>query len=198
MYSSDISISDFSKDRIPVGTVEFVRDFAKKIGIAIPPMPTYPEELKDFLGRSVFRATFVECPEDCFVKPVRTKVFTGGIKRNITEFVTPDTEVYFSGPLEISAEFRYYVNNGIILGSARYDDGVDEVLEPNEFVRQMVDSYRNSPIGYSLDVGMTKDGPILIEANDGWSLGYYVWGNCTKKGYVDLITDRWRQIAQGN
>jgi hypothetical protein len=53
------------------------------------------------------------------------------------------------------------------------------------------------PAGMSLDFGVTDKGEtILVEANDGWALGYYPWGNLTPSGYANLIVERWMEICK--
>jgi hypothetical protein len=59
-----------------------------------------------------------------------------------------------------------------------------------------VSSYSQAPAGYAIDIGATPVGPCLVEANDGWALGYYRWGNMKPRDYVQLITERWLQIVR--
>jgi hypothetical protein len=63
-------------------------------------------------------------------------------------------------------------------------------------VKQMIAVYTESPIGYTLDVGPIDNKTILIEVNDGWSLGLYPWGTMTNDKYVELITKRWCEIVK--
>ena len=181
-------------DFIPVGSVEYVNEFAKLSGISIPDNITYPQELLPFLKRNVWRDKFECVNDELFVKPVKTKIFTGGIKKKLTEVVSPEEDVWVSDPLDIEAEFRYYVVNETILGSSRYDDGDNEVAPDDNVVRQIIKQYRNQPAGYAIDVGIVKGETVLIEINDGWALGYYPWGDCSNASYLELITARWKQI----
>jgi hypothetical protein len=60
----------------------------------------------------------------------------------------------------------------------------------------MISLYLSSPVGYCLDVGVVDGKATLVEANDGWSLGYYRWGNMKGEDYIKLITARWLEIVK--
>lgn len=202
-YEGHVSFSDFNSldqhlgDFIPVGSVEFTREFARLNGIALPEWQTYPPSLQIFAGRRLWKGTFSDAEMDDFVKPLRTKAFTGDIKSQINEAVDPREPVWISDPVEFKAEFRYYVLDRAIVGFSRYDDKDEEISPPEkDRVQIMIDSYEGQPIGYSIDVGIIDKGAVLVEVNDGWSLGYYPWGNMTPRSYVDLIEARWKQIQK--
>ena len=73
-----------------------------------------------------------------------------------------------------------------------------KTLQPDiDSVKQMIAAYNESPIGYTLDVGPVDNKTLLIEVNDGWSLGLYPWGTMTNDKYVELITKRWCEIIHG-
>ena len=188
-------LSDLS-NFIPVGSVEFVKEFSRLSGISLPENISYPQELLPFLERKVWQAKFASVDENLFVKPVKTKVFTGGIKKNLKESINSNEEVWVSEPIDIEAEFRYYVLDGMIVGRSRYDDGDNEIEADENVVLQIIKEFKNQPIGYAVDVGVAKGETFLIEINDGWSLGYYPWGDCSKQNYVELITERWIQIKE--
>jgi len=179
---------------VPIGSVEFVNEFARLKGITIPENITYPQEILHFLKRKVWQDKFSNVDDTLFVKPVKTKIFTGGIKKKLTEIVSSDEDVWVSDPLDIEAEFRYYVMDRKILGSSRYDDKDNDCFPNEDVVRQIIEQYKNQPAGYAIDIGVVGGETILIEVNDGWALGYYPWGDFTRHQYVDLITARWKQI----
>jgi len=199
---------------LPVGTVEFVREAMRLSGIAEPTNISYPSVLRGFLKRkleerqagSIFQA---------FVKPINTKTFTGFVfdammdpdsldqftAEQFHEFMKLDAreKVWTSEIVEWNAEVRYYVLEGKILGYGRYDDGPDEWPEPPlEFVQEIVDTYEsrsmNTPIAYSVDVGMLASGePALVECNDAWALGCYK-GTLSENDYVEMLWARWQQL----
>jgi hypothetical protein len=55
--------------------------------------------------------------------------------------------------------------------------------------------YHDCPVGYSLDVMVTKDDTLLVEINDGWSLGNY---GCDAFDYFKLLKSRWLEILRLN
>jgi len=199
---------------LPIGTVEFVREAMRLSGINEPANISYPSVLRGYLKRnveirdagSIFRG---------FVKPINTKTFTGFVfdclepLESLDEFTTEQADefmkldskekVWASEIVEWNAEVRYYVREGKILGYGRYDDGPDEWAEPPlEFVQEIVDAYEskslNTPIAYSVDVGVLASGePALVECNDAWALGYYK-GTLSENDYVEMLWVRWNQL----
>ena len=186
------------KTFVPIGSVEFTREFARINGIVIPPANPYPFTLRKHLGRSIRVTTFERASSTDFVKPVAvTKQFNGGIKGEIVERVNPSSLVFICEPVVFEAEFRVYVHRKQVRGLTQYDDGEVNLSFDVELVASMIEEYYFSPVGYALDVGIMNGKTVLVEVNDGWSLGYYQWGTMNKYDYVDLITDRWLEIMHG-
>ena len=183
-------------DYIPVGTVEYVNEYCRIKNITPPTNISYPVELVKFLNRSVWQSSYSFAKEYEFVKPRNTKVFTGAVKKDIEETVKDDEPVWISDPMTFTAEFRFYIIENHVAGYSRYDDGDDNIQPDIDTVQQMITEYTESPIGYTLDVGPVDNKTVLIEVNDGWSLGLYPWGTMTTDKYVELITKRWFEIAK--
>lgn len=184
-----------SKQVVPVGSVEFVKKYCSLNDIMLPDNISYPTELKGFLNRDVWSGVYGDVKENEFCKPKNTKSFTGGIKKDIEEVVSPEESVWISNKVSFSSEWRFYILNKKILGYSRYDSG-DSEEQPNvKMVEEMVYLYLSSPVGYSIDVGPVDGKTTFIEANDGWSLGYYRWGNMKGEDYIKLITERWKEIV---
>ena len=56
-----------------------------------------------------------------------------------------------------------------------------------------IDEFKNSPVSYSLDFGVTDDGKtLLVEANDSHSLGNY---GLHPFQYARIIASRWAQMT---
>jgi len=194
-YSDLYSLPQYIGDYTPVGSVEFTAEFARLNNLYLPANISYPKELLPFLNRKVWQDEFSNVKKEMFVKPVNTKVFTGAIKNVLVEQVNEKELVWVSNPVEFTAEFRFYILDKKILGYSRYDDSEEDEIEPDEkIVESMIESFTSQPNGYAIDVGIMNGETVLIEINDGWSLGYYPWGNCSEKDYVALITARWTQI----
>ena len=195
-------LNSIPQNYIPVGSVEFIKQYADCFGIDLPKNISYPECLQKYLKRDLRKGIFVDAKNWEFVKPQSTKKFTGVIKRNLnlTECVTSCEPVWISEPMTFNAEFRYYIVDGKIVGHSRYDDFENDLYADENVVRQMICDYLDQPVGYSIDVGINADNgeTVLIEVNDGWALGLYPWGNMSNESYVDLITKRWKQIISTN
>lgn len=191
---------DAPPDSTPVGSVEFVKARMTALGMSMPEHMTYPTCLLQLLKRNVWKGTFGERPNhDVFVKPLHDiKLFTGALYSNIEEKVEPSVEVWYSEPVKFVSEWRYYILGNSIVGAGRYDDGDDDMPEPD--IASVLDAVyimsneNNCPAGYALDFGILDDGrTALIEANDGWAIGYYK-GTCTSINYAKLLNARWQQL----
>jgi hypothetical protein len=196
---SELQFSD--PNSVPVGSVEFVREFAKVHEIAMPIQDmSYPEELRKYLGRTIRAGQFDEAAPDEFVKPRETKIFDGGIRKFLKEIPEdPSTPCWISEPIRFEYEFRFYIHDKKILGWAQYDDGMIDRIPNSICVRDMICDYgKSQPIGYAIDIGETISGDsILIEVNDGWALGFYPWGRLRPEDYILLLTSRWNEIKKG-
>ena len=183
-----------------------------KFGIE-PSIPDYPDVLKPFLGRKIWKDTInsISRSEEkwsggYFVKPIKSKVFTGKIISSISDLVgcgnhSEDYEVLVSEPLDICAEWRCFIlydeivdvrPYGLLLDRNRksykfhYDSNVlDSMLEA--FVK-----WDERPISCSMDICVTKDGQtLLVEINDAYALGCYGLASIF---YAKLISARWSEL----
>ena len=179
----------------PVGSVEFVQLFCELNNIKLPENMTYPIELRPYLGREIRQNVFGRVLESNFVKPIHTKVFTGGIKSQLTETVSEDCLVWESDSVVFDAEFRCYVIDKKMVAYSRYDDSDAEYVFDVSVVEAMISEWTDQPIAYAIDVGIVNGKTVLVEVNDGWSLGYYKWGTMTDKLYAELIYRRWNEIV---
>ena len=191
---------------MPVGTVNFCRAAMAHQGLWEPLVSTYPEALRPFLRRHIWtgKALQVRASEQrFFVKPLDHKVFTGfvwpdgGFDQYQFMSQPDDLPVWCSDVVSFVSEWRYYVCEGVIVGSGRYDDGPDDAPMPDmEVVDAMLNAYKpEAPAGYSMDVGVLDSGETaLVEINDGWgSLGLYK-GSCSPRDYLRLLEARWTEI----
>lgn len=206
---ADVSIGGANIPRrgtVPVGTVEFCKALMKLHELACPPAISYPFSLSSFLGREIEKTTWGKTKEGDFVKPADDiKTWTGHIRGNphpddvaVLEKLPSNYSVWRSDPVTFLSETRFYISKMNIAGHSRYDDGPDDAPEADiEIVRQALKQMPKQPAGMSLDFGVTDKGEtILVEANDGWALGYYPWGNLTPSGYANLIVERWMEICK--
>jgi hypothetical protein len=197
----------------PVGSVAFLREAMRVSGIPEPPSISYPPALASYLRRTVTRGTLASLTGTVFVKPLRVKLFTGFVcdgrdgpaedllhdHQQFAVLVTlpAETEVWIAEPVKWVSEVRYYVLDGVIVGHGRYDGGPDDAVLPDEWVvTAMVHAFADAPASYALDVGVLDNGETaLVEANDGWALGYYR-GSLQVRDYARLLESRWRQLVR--
>jgi hypothetical protein len=200
---------------LPVGTVEFVRKAMALAGIAEPQNRSYPECLKPWLRREVTQRRAASVIGHWFIKPMTTKTFTGLVvdtlgnpdhlslhdraQYNAFLALPAETMIWVSEPVTWLSEFRYYVVDGEVRGCGRYDDGPDDMPEPNlRDVVEMAATMSNvpdAPAAFSLDVGVLESGAsALIECNDAWALGYYR-GTLSHRDYVHMLWRRWGQLV---
>lgn len=179
---------------VPIGTVEFIESFAALVKIKIITIDTYPQCLLGYLKRDIFLTTYGAANDLCFVKPVKTKLFTGAIKNRVVEYADINTPVWESEPVKFTQEWRCYILEKKMIGFARYDEFDDDDIEPPiDLINNIITDFIGAPIGYSIDMGICERGWCIVEINDGWSLGFYK-GTITKCGYVALVTKRWNEI----
>lgn len=210
------------KDYTPIGTVEFVKTFAEKVGIELP-KPIFPTELytvegrwcreienKDQLFQWSYDNTIVS--EDyfnfpCHVKPLQEhKKFTGFVAKSDKDFdLYPEvdwenTKLFCSQVINnIVSEWRCYVLKGKVFACVNYTG--DPLMFPNSRgIERMIQYFENSPAAYSLDVAICKTGGIaqsykttFLEVNDAWALGYY--GGDVEL-YLKMQVERWKEIAR--
>ena len=192
------------KDYTPIGTVEFVRTFAEKIGVKLP-APIHATELLQLEGRKCF---VVHSPKlqklqakdyPVFVKPLtELKKFTGFVAKSDKDFdLYPEidwdnTKLFVTEVLEnIVSEWRCYVLNGKVFACVNYAG--DPLKFPNSAaIRNCIDNFESAPIAYSLDMAIT-DHTQFIEINDAYALGYY--GGDVEL-YTKMLDLRWKEITE--
>jgi hypothetical protein len=211
---NDFSLTDlidcevFDKNDVIVGSVESTKAFWDAVGIETPKYIGYPKSLESFYGRTIKRTRFGKITVDdlpIFIKPAYgVKEFTGFVLEkgstlhNIGMYysgVNPNTAVYTSDPINIVSEYRCFVHKNELVGIKHYAG--DFTKFPDAFtIQSMMQKYYNeSPISYTLDVGLVRDGngfkTILIEINDFWAIGGY---GLDGKTYVRMLIDRFQEI----
>lgn len=113
-----------------------------------------------------------------------------------------DTVLWASEPVNWDAEFRYYVLDHRVIGVGRYDDGPDLDSKGQPFaineavVADIIEAFRpHAPRAYALDVGLLDSGETaLVEANDGWALGFYS-GSLEPLDYMRFLHTRWQEMT---
>jgi len=191
-------------DYTPIGTVEFVKTFAEKVGVKLP-VPIHATELLKLEGRKYFVLHSPNLQKlqtndyPVFVKPLtELKKFTGFVARSDKDFdLYPDidwstTKLFCTQVLEnIVSEWRCYVLNGKVFACVNYSG--DPLKFPNSAaIRNCIDNFTSVPIAYSLDMAIT-DHTQFIEINDAYALGYY--GGDVEL-YTKMLNERWKEIIK--
>jgi hypothetical protein len=206
-FYEDIMEVPANKHNMVVACIEDTVTFFDRLGITIPKPINIPDELNttEFLRRKVEVKTLQEfydswngeCP--IFIKPYdKVKLFSGGVikkafsKEQFYELPS-DTKVMISNYIDMSSEYRCFVNRSKLVGLKHYN--TDFTLFPDiKFIRQAIEAYKSAPISYSLDFSVSDTGETsVIEANDGWSLGSY---GLDSETYSRFLIDRWLQIIR--
>lgn len=199
-------------DHTPIGTVEFVKAFAEKIGVKLPD-PIHATELLKLEGRKYATVHKKDLPlprktYPVFVKPLKElKKFTGFVAKSEKDFeLYPDvnwsnTSLFLTDVLEnIVSEWRCYVLNGKVFACVNYA-GNPTCFPRTVDIDKMLYNYTNSPIAYSLDIAVCIDKEYsdncvhthFIEINDAYALGYY-GGNVID--YTKMLDLRWKEIIK--
>jgi hypothetical protein len=200
-------------DDVIVGSVEATTRFFKELGIEIPTYLGYPEELRMYMGRGLDECKLGDIDRDYpyFVKPsVDVKLFTGDIIESSSSMdflkeycgnINDDTMVYVSPVIDIKSEFRCFVFEGELRGIQFYQ-GDFKILPDVGKIQEMIRSWKDSPVAYTLDVGVADipqngeyNNTILVEVNDMWAIGSYGFDS---KEYSLMCVRRMRQIINNN
>ena len=210
------------KNYTPIGTIEFVKTFAEKIGVKLP-NPIHATELLDLEGRDWYISSREELSKwtysngetfyPVFVKPkVELKKFTGFVAKSDKDFdLYPEvdwnnTKLFCTQVLDdIVSEWRCYVLNGKVFACVNYAG--DPLNFPNKsainlMLSNLEGEWKKSPVAYSLDVAIcieevrepyNYNTTRFIEVNDAWALGYY--GGDVEL-YTKMLDSRWKEILK--
>lgn len=198
-----------TKDDIVLDYIDQCKTIFHKFGV-VPDLPDYPEVLKPFLGRTIFKDTINHINSDpstwgVFVKPVKDKVFTGRVINSPKDLVGcgscyENYEVLCSEVLDIKREWRGFVYYDKLIdirpytGDYHYNKFFNE-----EFVDDCMDCFKDwdeRPVACSIDFAVieTKQGThktIFLELNDAYALGNYGLNHID---YAKMISARWSQL----
>ena len=209
---------------MPVGSVEFMRQAMAVANVKEPENLSYHDSIRPFLGRRIYPWSAadlrtVKIPRPIFVKPARTKIFTGFIllpdqqASDYSEDARDDFMAYQSAPDDeelwtsanrpFGAEWRYYVNGGQVIGFSRYDaEGEESVALPDpEMVKQAVDSAWSAlKHPFALDIGIYAHNgeTAVVELNDAWAIGLYGTEPHVPSAasYAEFLWARWNGLCR--
>jgi len=193
-------------EHLVLGGAHVVRQYLGRMGVE-PPDFDYPQTLIPFLRREfeievlgVVRSRYNEPGDPVFVKPVEHKLFTGHVVSRFRDLIKSQeadstTPVYVVGHVEFVTEWRFYVEEGRVVGADHYRG--EPLLFPEPGVvaaaATAMSGYEDAPVAYGLDFGVCADGVTrLVEANDMFALGSYGLDGVI---YSHLVELRWEQLV---
>ncbi len=163
----------FYSNYVPIGSNEFVQDYIYKYFKKSIKPKNIPEELLDFYftGRKVLNGTEKDIVSEKFVKSNdKIKSFTNICKS------APIGNYQISDVVEFESEYRCFVYRKELVGVHNYLG--DFTIFPNvNKIKEMIIAYKNSPIAYTLDVGICNNDTLIIECHDFFSCGLYGFSN---------------------
>jgi hypothetical protein len=160
-------------DCVPIGSVEFVSKYLYDYYELIPKPINIPFELMDnkWTGRNVINGIEKDIIGEKFVKS-NDKI------KSFTEICNsaPKGNYQISDVINIDSEWRAFVYNGKLVGIQNYSGEFDIFPDVNK-IRKMINTYKNQPIAYTLDVAISKGNTVIIEIHDFFSVGLYGFTN---------------------
>lgn len=166
-------------DAVPVGSIQFMRDFVAKTGKEGSFTPiNVPEALFDsrFLKRRMEKVILVNGEKKTFSveKFIKNATVLKGYSGVAKETPEGAEGLYLiSDKVDIETEWRLFVYRGNIVGMGNYA-GDFAMLPDMDFARDCVAMYKDQPIAYTLDIGHNGVlGSFLIEIHDFYSIGLY-------------------------
>ncbi len=202
---------DLSSECIVAGDVEVITEAMRQMGIPIPVPNDYPKSLDKFLHRKIWTSRFSnlrqkfeeEWPDPVFAKPkTHRKLFRGRVFQTVFDFhklnnIQDDTIIVCSEVIPIISEFRFYIVDSKIVAQENYDGDPQDMVDI-AVVKEAVEKLEKSGesiSAYAIDFGLLRTGEtILIEMNDGFSIGTYC--EIEPKIYTDFTLHRWEQLQR--
>jgi len=204
----DIMEVPLSKNLVLVADIDYTHAYLKRFGVEPPKALNIPEELMSYAGRNIRYMTMGEFKKDTqlpvFIKGNNkakeySDIFSAGVitkessRRDFFNGVPDAFPVLVSDYMDIVSEWRGYVIDGQLKGIKHYLGDI-RVFPDMKVVDEAIGKFTTAPVGYSIDFGITADGKtILVEANDGYSLGNY---GLEPSLYSTLLAKRWLQIMK--
>lgn len=184
------------------GFIDDVHTALTKMNKPIPKPKDYPEQLTEFLGRSLRKTKLSEVramTERYFVKPVSHKLFNGMVwhndefSRRLIVTQPDDTEVWVSDFVNFVSEYRSFILDGQVLDCRHYKGDWSKVPSKDIVEAGVQAMEGRSPVAYCLDWGVTDDGrTLLVEMNDAYAFGHY---GLNPVYCAHMLSARWYEMA---
>ncbi len=206
--SLDDIYDEVTCDDIVVDYIYQCEEIFKKFGHENVHVDDYPKCLRKHLGRNIWYDTIESISTDqskwtagWFVKPVRSKAFTGKVISSINDLIgcgnySENYDVMCSEALDFRREWRCFIYYDEIYDIRPYKGDYHYVYDPIVLDEIMKDfrTWGDRPNACAIDIGVTADNKtLLIECNDAYALGSY---GLVDFKYAKLISARWAQILE--
>ena len=193
------------RDNVFIGSVEFMKEVFSRIGKTNVRVPENSN--RQFKSMTLGEAkSYVKSGTSLFIKPFDIKLFTGFVLDQMVYSsiadIPDDTLVMaydvFSSP--IKSEWRCYIGRNKVVDIRNYSG--DMFTTPSkEYLESVIDSNKNFPISYTIDIGVLENGNylktthenVVIEYNDMWAIGNYGIDNYE---YFSLLKSRYFEIVK--
>lgn len=153
---------------VPIGSNEFVVNYLKKHFNKTPLPKNVPEKLFGFANREIMNGNEKDIKKLSFVKS-NDKI------KHFTEICSeaPCGKYQISDVVNIESEWRVFVYRDVIMDIRNYC-GDFKIFPDIKKIGEMVECYESeSPIAYTLDVGINDSDTFVVEVHDFFSCGLY-------------------------
>lgn len=169
------NLEHITGDVIPIGSVEFVLKFMELRNISKPCPKNIPEELIPYAGRKIWNGYRKDVSARCFIKSwseIKSS-YNGLAEKSRSTLLTPDDHYQISEVLpDIQSEWRAFVFKGKLVGLHNYL-GDFTIFPGVDKIGKMIQSYKNAPVAYTLDVFVLNLHAYVMEVHDFFSVGFY-------------------------
>lgn len=204
--AEELDTIELRKDTMVHGWIGSVRKALTRLGVPQPDLDgAPPKSIEEFYGRRMWKTTMreirnlMDTDKHVFIKPLsKQKAFNGhvtsGAIRDLiqTAGFEDDFEILASEPVVFVSEYRLFIHNGLIAGCKNYR-GDFTVLPDFHVAEACLRAFKDQPVAFSLDLGVTDDGrTLVVEINDAFALGGYGFPAIP---YAQLVIARWEQMV---
>lgn len=179
---------------IPVGSVKFVHDYISIYYHYKSPLPiNIPKQLMQecFTGREVYNGKKIKYKHGfsanrtdhvvCDIKGIKWRDFDNESPCCLS---SEDAEWQFSAPIKLDSIWRAFVFEGDLVGLQRCSGDIT-VFPCTVAIQDMMDAWDDSPIAYTLDVGVIekKNSTVVLGADHFYSIDLFGF-SCEKLPYM--------------
>jgi ATP-grasp domain-containing protein len=159
---------------IPIGEVGFVVNYLREHHNKYPLPINVPEKLFRYAKRNIFNGN-----EEAFWGKGEMYVKSNSIIKysingliDSNKYDLPVGDYQFSEIIDVQSEYRCFIFKNKLVGIQNYS-GDFTIFPDVNVIKNMIIDYKDSPVAYTLDVGINESGTFVIEVHDFFSCGLY-------------------------